>query len=92
MLVVKLCGLGGMRVCMSSRWRAFVVLFHDRWLSLQPVWIDEAIVDVFLCWTTVATNRMKSTSRSNIASATKEVVRVISVPGFANSHANRIDS
>jgi hypothetical protein len=35
MLVVKLCGLGGMRVCMSSRWRAFVVPFHDRWLSLQ---------------------------------------------------------
>ena len=35
-----------MRVCMSSRWRAFVVPFHDRWLSLQPVWPDEAIVDV----------------------------------------------
>ena len=47
MLVVKLCGLGGMRVCMSSRWRAFVVPFHDRWLSLQPVWPDEAIVDDF---------------------------------------------
>ena len=33
---------------MSSRWRAFVVPFHDRWLSLQPVcWPDEAIVDDF---------------------------------------------
>jgi hypothetical protein len=47
MLVVKLCGLGGMRVCMSSRRRVFVVPFHDRWLSLQLVRPDEGIVDDF---------------------------------------------
>jgi hypothetical protein len=40
MLVVKLCGLGGMRVCMNSRWTAFVVPFHYHWLSLQPVGLD----------------------------------------------------
>ena len=32
MLVVKFCGLGGRRVCMNSRWRAFVVPCHDHWL------------------------------------------------------------
>ena len=32
---------------MNSRWRAFVVPFHDHWLSLQPVGPDEAIIDDF---------------------------------------------
>jgi hypothetical protein len=32
---------------MSSRWRAFIVPFHNCWLSLQPIGPDEAIIDDF---------------------------------------------